>query len=172
MWWSMGMTGISVKSCLAKRPGPDVAGCLAHLGGYFGRTPSTPHTCTQHQLMLQVLSVAPKGSYLLSCLPPAKRTHEGLVFFTALTRIFPRMWLSCRFLYCLSLFRIFGNCGWGTLPSCTTIGVLLGGDTPAAGLQQCRASPQPNPVSCSLLFTFLQPVFNPGSSSHISTNSS
>lgn len=41
----------------------------------------------------RVLSTAPQGSCLLSCLPPAERTHEGLVFFNALPRIFPRMWI-------------------------------------------------------------------------------
>lgn len=66
-------------------------------------------------LRFRALSMAPECSRLLSCLPPTKRTHEGLVFFTALTRVSPRMWLSCRFLYCLSLFQIFGNCWWGTI---------------------------------------------------------
>lgn len=123
----------------------------------------------------RVLSTAPKGSRLLSRLPLAERTREGLVFFNARGRIFPENvgfgpiptlpW---------SFSDIFATADGAApcSPSRTAAGVPLRGDPPAVRLQQRGASPQPNPASPALLFTFLQPAFNPESSTRISTNSS
>lgn len=60
-------------------------------------------------LRFRVLSTAPKGSRLLSCLPPAECTHEGLVFFNALARVFPRM---CFFVPISRLPRSFSYILW------------------------------------------------------------
>lgn len=44
-------------------------------------------------LRFQVLPTTPRGSHLLCHLPPTELTHEGLVFFNSLARIFLRMFL-------------------------------------------------------------------------------
>lgn len=68
------------------------AGCLARAGISGGLWPPLAPALGIAS-RCRVLSTAPQGSCLLSCLPPAERTHEGLVFFNALPRIFPRMWI-------------------------------------------------------------------------------